>query len=188
MAVSLAIISPFISFTFLFSIVGFFIMLTIFNEFTAVFFDLKDSELILPTPIKPESLSIGKNLFLLIIFLKYSIALSLPSIIFYGYYFNIFITFPILVMLIFEMLLLISFTAILFGILLKYFSGERLKDFTNYLQIVVSLIMFIGYQLIVRNVDKLVIFFENGISNWFLLFPPAWFAALPSLFFPEIDA
>lgn len=173
--------NPFIGFTLLFSMNLFFLSISLFSEFTITFFDLRDSELLLPSPIEPKSLSIAKNIFLFITFFKYSLTLSISSIIFLGYYFTPLVIFPILLMLMAELLFLISATSILYGIVLKYTSGEKLKDFTSYVQVIILLIIFVLYQLFLRNSDYFLKNFDITTSIWIYFFPPSWFAALPAM-------
>ncbi len=45
------------------------------------------------------------------------------------------------------------FTAILYYFILKIFDGEKLKDIINYFQIVLSVVLALGYQIIPRVFD-----------------------------------
>ncbi len=187
MSAILAVENPFTSFTFLYSIIAFFTLMILFTEFSITFFDMRDADFLLPTPIKPESLSIAKNLYLFSTFFRLAMLMSLPSILFYGYFFNAFIVIPIVIMIVAEIFLLIAITSILFGILLKIFSGERLKDFTGYLQIAISLILFVGYQLALNNEKSVNSLFEGELPSALYFIPTSWFAAFPALFVKDTN-
>ena len=179
---TIAISNPFISFTALFTFNAFFILLTLFSEFYIIYFDLKDSEILLATALKPESLAVGKNIYIFSTFIKYVMAMSIPSLIFYAVYFNPLIIFPILLMLIIILLSLIAIVSMLYAILLKLFSGEKLKDFSTYLQIAVTLIMFLIYQFGIMGLDESTELLELGSTKVSLYYPISWFAGFPSMF------
>ncbi|MFO7896998.1 MAG: hypothetical protein R6U84_08700 [Candidatus Cloacimonadales bacterium] len=179
---SIATVNPFISFTTLFTINGIFILLILFNEFYIIFFDLKDSELLLATTLRPQSLAIAKNLYLFITFLKYSIVISAPSLIFYSIYFNPLIFLPILLMIMLEIMLLMSLVSMLYALLLKFFSGEKLKDISTVLQVGITLLFFIIYQMSLIHFDQSLASIELSKATVSPYYPISWFAGLPCLF------
>jgi hypothetical protein len=72
--------------------------------------------------------------------------------------------------------------AIFYALLLKKFSGEKLKDVINFVQILTILGMFFGSQAFSIFSSALAKIDGEIASNLLLLFPPTWFAMLPYLF------
>ena len=174
--------TPFLSLILFFTINMVFVLLSLFGEFSASFLDLKDAELLLPTPIKPETLSIAKNLYIFLFFLQIELALSLPGLIYYGYFFGIISALIIFVTLILCLFFMIALISILYGLLLRIFSGEKLKDSINYLQIVAIVVIFVFY-LVFANSLNMHLVKMNAFSHSPILYliPPAWFAALGTI-------
>lgn len=74
-------------------------------------------------------------------------------------------------------LFIVALTAILYMMILRFFDGEKLKDMINYVQIGLSLMLMIGYQVLIRsfefvNLDMTVVF-----HWWSIFLIPMWFAA-----------
>ena len=176
--------SIFLSLILFFSFNMMFLLLSLFNEFSISFFDLTDNELLLPTPLRPKELSIAKNFYILLFFVKTSLLLSTPSILLYGYFYGILPALFILVTLIFSTLFLISITSIFYGILLWKLSGEKLKDFITYLQIAVTVMGFTAYWFFNSSMTSVLDKFDTIIDSHYLyIYAPAWFAAMGKVLF-----
>lgn len=65
--------------------------------------------------------------------------------------------------------------------ILKIFDGEKLKDIINYFQIVLSVVLALGYQIIPRVFDFTGVNVNFKIKWWSYLVPPVWFGAPYSL-------
>ncbi len=65
--------------------------------------------------------------------------------------------------------------------ILKIFDGEKLKDIINYFQIVLSIVLALGYQIIPRVFDFTGVNVSFEIKWWSYLVPPVWFGAPYSL-------
>jgi hypothetical protein len=74
-------------------------------------------------------------------------------------------------------LFIVVITALLYLLILKFFDGEKLKDIINYVQIVLSIAITIGYQLIGRLFDfaHLNMVFTPKWWQYFII--PMWFGA-----------
>ena len=68
-------------------------------------------------------------------------------------------------------------TAILYLLVLRFFDGERLKDIINYVQILLSVGIVIGYQILLRSFDLATINVEYVFSWWHLFIPALWYGA-----------
>jgi hypothetical protein len=74
-------------------------------------------------------------------------------------------------------LFVVVLTALLYLLILKFFDGEKLKDLINYVQIVLSIVVAIGYQLVGRlfNLADLNVAFSAKWWQYFII--PVWFGA-----------
>ncbi|MBI1747633.1 MAG: hypothetical protein HYR55_13755 [Acidobacteria bacterium] len=70
--------------------------------------------------------------------------------------------------------------AMVYGVMLKLFNPERFKDIITYCQIVLSIIIFSGYQLIPRWLSD-IRDMEAFSSFWLMLAPPIWFFRIVDL-------
>lgn len=163
--------------TIVISVVLFMVMISLISDFSSVLLDIRDKGIVLTKPINPRTLSMAKTIHICIYIFSITFALTAPSLIAglikYGFLF--FILF--FIELIFMNLFIVSLTALLYLILLKFFSGEKLKDIINYFQIVLSIVMIVGYQVIAQSfrfIDANIVFEPKW---WYFLLPPVWFGA-----------
>src|SRR5699024_3391975 len=89
--------------------------------------------------------------------------------------------FVFLLLFLIEMFLLILFimslTALIYIFILRYFNGEKLKDIINYIQILLSVGIIVGYQIVIRVFDFVSFDFTYNFSLWHVFIPPMWFGA-----------
>ncbi|MGL5245166.1 MAG: hypothetical protein ACRC7R_08355 [Sarcina sp.] len=155
----------------------FMISTTLISDFSTVLLDVRDRGIILTKPVKPITLSMAKVIHVTVYIFYITIALMGPvlvaSIAFKGItFFTI-----LLIEIILINLLIISITAFIYLLVLRFFDGEKLKDIINFVQITLTIVMIVIYQLIGRVfeiVDLKVVF---NLKWWHLLLPPVWFAA-----------
>src|SRR5699024_92681 len=74
-------------------------------------------------------------------------------------------------------LFILALTALVYIIVLQFFSGEQLKDMINYIQILLSISIVIGYQIVIRSFEFIGFEFMYEFAWWHVLLPPFWFAA-----------
>lgn len=91
---------------------------------------------------------------------------------------GIMFAFTMILMMFFMSFLIIFFTTILYGILLRFFNGEKLKDILNVLQIILSVITVVGYQVLGRMFEFVDMNLKINIQWWSYLLPSAWFGGL----------
>jgi hypothetical protein len=75
-------------------------------------------------------------------------------------------------------LFIIALTALIYIFVLRFFSGEQLKDIINYVQILLSAGVFIGYQVVIRSFDIVNLDLTYLFSWWHVFIPPIWFGGL----------
>lgn len=162
-----------------YSIVMFIVMTSMISDFSSVLLDLRDKNILGTKPIHTRTISAAK-IILVSIYLFFITAslIGIPAVIALikqGFLFFLLFILGIL----FLNLFILVFTALLYLAILKFFDGERLKDIINYVQIILSISIIVGYQLAFRSFE-----FMNTINNyeltyqwWQLLIPPLWFGA-----------
>lgn len=160
-----------------FGIAMFMIMTSLIADFSSVLLDVRDRVLLAAAPVDDRTLNAAKLVHVTIYMILIAGALlGIPSIVMLAVKGPVFFIL-FLVMLVFLLLLIISLTAITYMAMLRLFDGERLKDFINYVQILLSVGIFAGYQVLIRSFEFVGVSVEYAFHWWHLLLPPLWFAA-----------
>ncbi|MPQ43860.1 hypothetical protein [Clostridium tarantellae] len=150
---------------------------TLISDFSTVLLDIRDRGIILTKPVKSITLSMAKVMHVSIYMFYTSIALMGPMLLISVATKGITFFVISLIEIILINLLIISLTAFIYLLILKFFDGEKLKDIINFVQIILSIVMIVIYQLIGRVfslIDLKVVF---NLKWWHLFLPPIWFAA-----------
>lgn len=160
-----------------FGIVMFLIMSSMISDFSTVLLDIRDKSIIGCRPVGRKTISMAKTIHILYYMFALTASLVGPallaSLFFQGpIFFLIF-----LVSLIFLNIFCIILTTLIYFLVLRFFDGEKLKDIINYIQIILSIAVMLGYQLIGRmfNIIHLKINFEP--HWWQYLIVPIWYSA-----------
>lgn len=160
-----------------FVIVIFFIMTSLISDFSSVLLDIKDKVIIGIRPVDPKTLRLSKTIHILIYMICLSGALTGPALLVslftQGLMFFLIFLFSIILLNIF----IIVLTALVCFFVLRFFDGEKLKDIINYVQIILSVVLMLGYQLLGRlfNVVNLNVQFTPRWWQYFII--PVWFSA-----------
>ncbi|MEA4825025.1 MAG: hypothetical protein VB130_00085 [Clostridium sp.] len=160
-----------------FGILMFMVMTSLISDFSSVLLDIRDKNIIFSKPVDNKTLSMAKIIHVLIYMLSITIAISGPaliaSLVKRGVLFFIVFLLEIILMDLFIVVL----TALLYLLILKFFDGEKLKDIINYVQISLSIVITVGYQLLGRlfNLVDLNIVFSPKWWQYFIV--PIWFGA-----------
>ncbi len=160
-----------------FAVLMFFIMTSLISDYSAVLLDIKDRNILGTKPVNSKTLRFAKTLHISYYIFSISFTLAGPalmvSLIKNGpIFFLIFI-----VSIIFLDMFCIVLTSFIYFLVLRFFDGEKLKDIINYVQIALSLVIMIGYQLVSRlfNIVDINITFDR--KWWQFLIVPVWFSA-----------
>lgn len=161
----------------LFSVVMFMIMSTLISDFSSVMLDLRDKNILFSKPVNRRTLSMAKSMHILIYLLTITLTFTGPSLIA-----SLFIQGPLFFLIYGAAVILMDcfilvFTALLYLIILRFFDGEKLKDMINYVQILLSVGVTLGSQLIPRLFDITALGLHFKTSWWNFLIPPIWFSA-----------
>lgn len=160
-----------------FGILIFMMLTTMIADFSSVLLDIKSKNILLSRPIDEKTYNMSKIVHIFIYMFTITIVMAGPSLIAgaikYGIIFLLIYTLELILI----SGLVVFLASLLYSLILKYFDGEKLKDIINYFQIILSIVMVIGYQLIGRMFNFMDIRVVANPKWWNFLLPPAWFAA-----------
>lgn len=154
-----------------------FLVLTVFiSDFSSVLLDVRDRNLIATRGVSNRTINAAKITH--ICYYVFLISLSLCWLAIIGSFKSGILTGVLFLLEIFVVdIFMIVITALLYFFILKFFNGEKVKDIINFVQIMLTIVMAIGYQFLGRIfnlVDFNIIYTEK---LWNLIFPPMWFAS-----------
>lgn len=160
-----------------FGIIMFLIMTSMISDFSSVLLDVRDKNIIGARPVGHKTLSMAKTLHILYYIICLTGAIVGPALIISLFtqgplFFLLFLTHVILLD-----ILCIILTTLVYFLVLRFFDGEKLKDIINYIQIMLSIVVMVGYQLIGRlfNIVDIKIDFVPHWWQYFII--PIWFSA-----------
>jgi ABC-2 type transport system permease protein len=155
----------------------------IISEFTTILFDTSENAIIQPLPIKGNTISLSRNAHVLIYLSLIAFNLSFLPILLAIFKFGI-VSAIIFIFTIFLNTLFTLFLAnLLYLIIMRLASGEKLKNLLMYFQIVVAIMFMAGYQFGMKMVDTSVFQDMKVPVRWFTFFvPPAFFSGFIETF------
>ena len=159
---------------------AFFFMTTMYliSDFSFVLLDTKDKNILMTKPIDSKVVSLSKVLHILIYMFRLNLFIAGPSLIAIVKL-NGIATIPIFIIEILLMdLFIFLITAFIYILVLRFFDGELLRNIINLIQILLTVLVTVGYQIAVRMIDftelqNLTYNFE--FHNYFN--PILWFGA-----------
>lgn len=160
-----------------FGIIMFLIMSSLISDFSSVLLDVRDKNIIGTKPVDSRTLNFAKTIHVSLYMFYVTIALILPALIASVSKHGILFTLMFIVAVIFLDMFIIVLTSFLYLIILRFFDGEKLKDVINYFQIILSLVIAIGYQMVGRLFSVVEMNVQFTPKWWQYLLPPVWFAA-----------
>ncbi|WP_099156894.1 hypothetical protein [Virgibacillus ndiopensis] len=167
----------------IFGITMFILMTSLISDFSSVLLDVRDKAILNTKPVNVRTVNAAKVIHIMIYMSMLTGAfIGIPSIVMLftkGIPFLLLFLAEIILLLLF----IIAITALIYIFILRFFSGDRLKDIINYVQILLSVGIVVGYQIVIRAFDFAVFDLSYQFAWWHLLLPPIWFAAPFELFF-----
>ncbi|MFJ5766491.1 hypothetical protein ACIP9C_14150 [Lysinibacillus sp. NPDC093210] len=165
-----------------FGMIIFIIMTTLISDFSSVLLDVRDRSILLTKPITAKTANAAKCMHILIYLTYLTIALTaIPLLV--GLFTQGVLFFLLTVLeLIFINIFIVVLTSILYIVILRFFDGEKLKDIINYVQIGLSLVLMIGYQVLIRSFEFVDFNIVVTFNWWSIFIIPMWFAAPYELF------
>ncbi|UZM99407.1 hypothetical protein OL548_03330 [Lysinibacillus sp. MHQ-1] len=152
-------------------------MTSLISDFSSVLLDVRDKSILLTKPISARTINAAKFMHIFIYLFYLTIALTgiplLVSLFTQGIVFFLLTVLEIILINLF----IVAITAILYIAILRFFDGEKLKDMINYVQIALSLMLMIGYQVLIRSFEFVDLDMTVSFHWWSLFLIPMWFAA-----------
>lgn len=160
-----------------YGIFTFFVMTSMISDFSSVLLDIRDRNILFPKPVSRKTISTAKMVHVTIYLSFLTIALTgIPLIV--GLFKNgplFFLLAAVNIILI--DLLVVGLTALIYLSILRFFDGEKLKDIINYVQIGLSLMIMVGYQLLIRSFEFIDLTVSFQPKWWQVFIFPMWYGA-----------
>lgn len=163
--------------TVVFSIFMFILMTSMISDFSTVLLDVRDKTILHTKPINSRTISAAKIVHVIIYMSQITGSFVLIPLIVSGAVQGIGFALLFLAEIILNALFIIVVTALFYIFILRFFDGEKLKDFINYVQIFLSVTVLIGYQVVARSFEFVDLNVQFDWQWWHVLLPPVWFAA-----------
>ena len=168
--------NPMIKMSLFFSIFMVMILNVFITDFSNVILDIDDKEILLTKGVDSKTLNVAKFIHIIIYIGLISFSMSAGSIII-SFKYGIGFTLTLIVNILLIDILTLIISAIIYTVILKLFSGEKLKDMINGFQIAFLLLFVIGFQFVGRAFDISNLELIYNSKRWNILVPPMWFAA-----------
>ncbi|MEF9991695.1 MAG: hypothetical protein RRZ84_06135 [Romboutsia sp.] len=169
-------IEPIVKMSFYFGFFMIMILTSFISDFSTVMLDIKDKDIIGTKGVDLKTLNAAKITHIFIYISMLSLAISgCGLLVSLRFGIDFFLLFLVSILLIDIFMIIV--TASMYFIIIKLFSGEKLKDVLNMFQIVFLLIFTLGYQVVIQsfNIVDINILYEPKL--WNLVVPPMWFAS-----------
>ncbi|MBE1556568.1 hypothetical protein [Sporosarcina limicola] len=160
-----------------FGMLMFILMTSMISDFSSVLLDVRDKNILHTKPVSGRTISAAKVIHVMI-YMTFVTA-SFAAIPFIASVFRHGLAFGLvfLIGLLFTMLFIVVLTALLYLVVLRVFDGERLKDIINYVQILLSVGVVVGYQVFIRSFEFINLDMVYVFEWWHVVLPPLWYGA-----------
>lgn len=150
-------------------------VLTLVTDFSSLLLDTTDNVVLLPRPVTGRTILLARLVHIAsyVLILSYGIALLPLIFTLFKYGILAFLAFALAVFVL--AMLSVFFTSLLYMLLMRFTSEERLKDIISYFQIAFTLLVTAGYQMVGRiftwlDLDTTAVV----IRGWHYALPPLW--------------
>lgn len=159
------------------------------SEYSAVLLDTTEKSFYGALPIGHNEINTAKNIHIAYYIGTIALSMMLPSMvtafIFHGALYGLLFVVMSVVITVF----CLHLAGTIYYLLLKVFSGEKLKDILSGFQIFMTIAMVLAYQIVPRVIDFAEFAkAELTFSPFFFILPPAWFAGILAMFFAATSA
>lgn len=160
-----------------FGMILFILMTSMISDFSVVLLDVRDKNIIQTKPVDKKTIATAKIVHIMI-YMTF-VAGAFTAIPFLVGLFRHGIVFSIIffIELVLTILLVVVLTSLLYLFILRFFDGEKLKDIINYVQILLSVGVVVGYQVLIRSFEVVDLDMAYTFSWWHFLIPPLWYGA-----------
>ncbi len=156
----------------------FMLIMILITDFSNVLLDTSDSQIILPKPVTSRTLLVARTLHIIVYLGQLILAIMICPLIATFFKYGIAVGLSLLLTTLLTAAIGIFITYILYGLVLRYTSEQKVKDIIGYFQVFMTVFFAVAYQVIPRliNLSETVFSFE---LHWYsYLLPPVWMASL----------
>lgn len=162
--------------TLLHSYLLFMLIMTLITDFSTVLLDNTDAHIIQPKPVDGRTFFMARAIHISIYLSQLLTALMLFPIIFAGIKYGILISVVLLFTTLLTALLAIFLTYLLYGLVIRFSSEQKVKDIVGYLQVFMTIFFAVAYQVAPRLIDLDNLNFDFTLHWYSYLLPPVWMA------------
>lgn len=170
----------------MFTVLMFITMTAMVSDFSAVLLDLRDKNILQPKPISIRTINAAKLLHIILYLGMLDAALISVSLIVATIRFGIVFGLLFIVSTVLISCFIVVITALVYLVILRFFSGEKLKDLINYVQIFLTVAIMIGYQFVSRSFEFTRVAITYHFEWWHIFMPPLWYAALMEMVLKQV--
>lgn len=156
--------------------------ITLVSDFLPILLDTRDQYIIMPKPVNDRTITLSRITFIAIKLFNQVIALSLPLLVYVLFSWEIIAVLLLCLQLILSTLVSLVFVNGFYLISIKYLPIQKFKDLISYIQIGLSLLIFLSYYIgpnLIRTIVESQVTIEQLKFLW--LFPSTWIASFQSL-------
>lgn len=160
------------------SYILFMMAMTLITDFSTVLLDTTDNQIILPRPVASKTFFIARLIHILVYLLQFTIALSLIPLVCTFIAYGFFVGVACIATIFLTVMFSVFITYLLYGLILKVSSEEKIKDIISWFQIIMTIVFAAGFQILPRliNFDAIEKKFTMVTSWYHYLLPPMWMA------------
>ncbi len=154
----------------------FMMAMTLITDFSAVLLDTTDNQILLPRPVNSKTLFFARLIHVLLYLFQFSIAICTFPLLVVFYKFGALVGLSAIITSQLTVVIAVFFTYILYLLMLRFSTEQKVKEIVTYFQIVMTLLFTVGYQVIPRMIDLNGAIATFNISWYSFLLPPVWMA------------
>ena len=172
-----------------FSMLIFMLFSAYISEYSAVLLDTTEKSFYGALPIGHNEINTAKNIHIAYYIGTIAFSMMFPSMIAAFVFHGLLYGLSFVVMSVVITVFCLHLAGTIYYLLLKVFSGEKLKDILSGFQIFMTIAMVLAYQIVPRVIDFAEFSkAELSFSPLFFILPPAWFAGIFAVFFAATSA
>ncbi len=163
--------------------------LTLISDFSTVILDSSDNQIILPRPVHSRTLWLARIIHISSYLAAIALSIALGGLLVISYRFGALAGLLFLAMALLSAVLMVFLTNVFYLVLMRFVSEDKIRGVINYVQIVMAIVFYGGYQLLPRLMDTNELFSRALPHEWWhFLIPPMWMAGAVDLIVkPALD-
>lgn len=154
----------------------FMMAMTLITDFSSIMLDTTDTQIIGPRPVSSRTLFMARLVHILIYIFQLTLALTIIPLGIIFFKMGVLVGLSAILTLLLTVLLAVFFTYLLYLLLIRVTSEQKVKDVITYFQIFMTIFFALGYQLLPRFVNFVDLDSSFTLHWYSWLLPPVWMA------------